>query len=66
MYPGIDVRYYTDKGNLKYDLIVHPGADPAKIALRFDGTQGISVKNGNLVVKTSLGDVTEMKPIAMS
>lgn len=62
IYPGIDVRYYTDRGNLKYDLIVHPGADPGKIALRFDGTQGISVKNSNLVVKTSLGDVTEMKP----
>ncbi len=28
IYPGIDLRYYTDNGNLKYDLIIHPGADP--------------------------------------
>ncbi|MEP6927253.1 MAG: hypothetical protein ABI834_06425, partial [Ginsengibacter sp.] len=28
LYPGIDVRYYSDGGsNLKYDFIVHPGAD---------------------------------------
>lgn len=25
MYPNIDVRYYTDRGTLKYDIIVHPG-----------------------------------------
>lgn len=24
IYPGIDLRYYTDNGKLKYDLIVHP------------------------------------------
>ena len=28
IYPGIDLRYYTDNGKLKYDLIIHPGADP--------------------------------------
>ena len=33
IYPGIDLRYYTDNGKLKYDLIVHPGADPAKYRL---------------------------------
>ena len=27
MYPGIDVRYYSEAGLLKYNLIVHPGAD---------------------------------------
>ncbi len=32
MYPGIDVRYYTDAaGRLKYDLIVHPGCDAASL-----------------------------------
>ena len=30
IYPGIDLRYYTDNGKLKYDLIIHPGADPGK------------------------------------
>ncbi|HEY4936014.1 MAG TPA: hypothetical protein VII44_05510, partial [Puia sp.] len=25
IYPDIDLRYYTDNGQLKYDLVVHPG-----------------------------------------
>jgi hypothetical protein len=33
-YPGIDLRYYTDNGKLKYDLIVHPGANPENIAMQ--------------------------------
>lgn len=62
MYPGIDVRYYTEKGRLKYDIIVAPGADISKIALQFDGAEGLSVKNKKLNIKTSVGDVTELEP----
>ncbi|WP_158638340.1 DUF7948 domain-containing protein [Panacibacter ginsenosidivorans] len=62
IYPGIDARYYSDKGNLKYDLIVSPNADINKIALRFDGVDGLAVKNGNLIVKTSIGEVSELRP----
>src|SRR5689334_9812297 len=46
IYPGIDARYYTGSGTIKYDLIVHPGADVSKIALEFTGVDGLSVKNG--------------------
>ncbi|MBK7963884.1 MAG: hypothetical protein IPK10_00195 [Bacteroidetes bacterium] len=28
VYDGIDMRYYFDKGSLRYDYIVHPGAEP--------------------------------------
>src|SRR6476661_2296820 len=45
IYPGVDVRYYTGSGNLKYDLVIHPGADPNKIILKFTGVDGLSVKN---------------------
>lgn len=62
MYPGVDVRYYTGDGRIKYDLIVHPGADVSKIALEFNGVDGLSVKDGNLIIKTSLGEVSELKP----
>ncbi len=62
VYPGIDVRYYTDNGQLKYDIIVHPGANPEKIALEFKGTEGLQVKNDNLVIKTSVHEVKELKP----
>ena len=64
IYPLVDARYYTDQGHLKYDLIVHPGADASKIALRFDGVENLSTKNGNLIIKTSLGDISELSPLS--
>jgi gliding motility-associated-like protein len=62
VYPGIDVRYYTDKGSMKYDIIVKPGADLSKIVLRYTGADKLEVKDKQLVIKTSVGDVREMDP----
>lgn len=62
MYPNIDVRYYTNNGVLKYDIIVHPGGDPSTIILYFEGTEGISLKNGALQVNTSVGVIQETVP----
>lgn len=62
IYPNIDVRYYTDNGFLKYDLIVHPGANLRKIALKFKGISGLGLRKGDLVVKTTLGEISEKKP----
>ncbi len=55
VYPGIDVRYYSDgASNLKYDFIIHPGADVNNIAMKYTGANKIAVKNKQLVVSTSL------------
>ncbi len=62
VYPNIDVRYYTANGVLKYDFIVHPGGDPSRIAMFFDGVDGLKVKGGSLIVKTSVDDVEEKQP----
>lgn len=62
VYPNIDVRYYTDAGQLKYDMIVNPGGDIEKIALKYDGVDKISVKNGELILKTSVGEAKELSP----
>ena len=62
VYPGVDVRYYTNNGTLKYDIIVKPGADVSKIALRYDGVEKLSVKSRELVVATSLGERKESEP----
>ena len=37
MYKGIDIHYYTNAGTLKYDIVVHPGADPRQVILQYDG-----------------------------
>jgi gliding motility-associated-like protein len=62
IYPGIDLRYYTDNGKLKYDLIIHPGADPGNIAMQYEGLDGLTVTNNRLLLKTSVGEVKEMEP----
>jgi len=64
IYPGIDVRYYTNEGKLKYDIIVHPGADLSRLALKYEGADGLQVKNGQLVIKTSVAETRELAPYA--
>jgi gliding motility-associated-like protein len=62
IYPNIDARYYTDRGLLKYDLIVKPGGDVSKIALKYDGVEKLQVKNKELAISTSLGEMKESSP----
>lgn len=62
IYPNIDVRYYTEKNNLKYDIIVHPGGDANKIALYYDGVDALKIKDENLILKTSIGNIEELAP----
>jgi gliding motility-associated-like protein len=62
VYPNIDVRYYSEDGRLKYDLIINPGGDPSKIALKYTGADKIQVRNNELIVKTSVGDIKELYP----
>jgi len=64
LYPGIDWVIHGDGSFLKYDLIVHPGADASSIRLRYEGQDKLSIENERLVVYTHVGDVTEQKPIA--
>lgn len=62
VYPNVDVRYYTNNGYLKYDIIVKPGADISKIALKYDGVGKLQVSNKELLIKTSVGDMKESSP----
>lgn len=62
VYPNIDVKFYSKDNRFTYDFIVHPGGDVNNIALLFDGIDGLTINNENLVVKTSLGDISELKP----
>lgn len=62
IYPGVDARYYTDNGHAKYDLIVSPGADVSRIAMGFEGVDDLRVKEENLIIKTSVGEIRELYP----
>jgi len=62
IYPNIDVRYHTDNGQLKYDIIVHPGGDPNMIAMKYSGVDNLSIKKGQLIAHTSVTDIKEFIP----
>jgi gliding motility-associated-like protein len=62
IYPHIDLRYYTDKGSLKYNIIVHPGGRPEQIAMKYSGANKLSLKNNQLITHTTVGDVKELSP----
>ena len=63
VYPGIDLVYYGRQGELEYDFLVAPGADPAAIALSFDGTDAVTLDDGgDLLLWTSAGAVRQHKP----
>jgi len=62
MYDGIDVRYYSDRGFVKYDIIVHPGADPNKIVLKYDGPQKLTLRKNRVYIQTSVATVRELEP----
>jgi len=61
VYPGIDWVWYVhkDKG-LKYDFVVHPGADPSLIKMRYKWAD-ISGSGQELKIKTPTGELVEGK-----
>ena len=62
IYPNIDARYYTDNGVLKYDLVVKPGGDVSRIVLKYKGADKLQVKNKELSILTSVGELKEGSP----
>jgi hypothetical protein len=66
VYRGINLVYYgNSQTQLEYDFDVAPGANPAAIQLAFQGAQGMTIDGqGNLVLHTAGGDVTEQAPVA--
>ncbi len=64
VYPGIDLVYYGNQRQLEYDFVVAPGADPAVIALRFQGAKNVHLQgNGDLAVNTEDDQIIFEKPV---
>ncbi len=64
IYSNIDLMYHVDRGAVKYEFWVEPGGDPDDISTSITGGMGIHLRNGNLIVETSVGEYTELKPFA--
>jgi hypothetical protein len=65
IYPGIDLVFYGHEGELEYDFVLAPGADPRTIRLRFENAERLEVgAQGDLVLQTPAGPVRQQKPTA--
>jgi hypothetical protein len=64
-YPGVDVIYYgTSHGQLEYDFVLAPGADPGAIRMRFSGAGRLRVtREGDLVMESPSGRMTQKRPL---
>lgn len=66
IYPGIDLKWYEKGGQLKYDYLVAAGVDYHCIQIEIKGAESISLgANGDLVLKTPLGEITEQAPLVI-
>ena len=64
LYPGIDLVYYGNEGNLEYDLIVSPYTNPSRIGIEFNpaGSPRIAL-GGDFVFNVSGAEVRLLKPV---
>jgi len=56
IYPGINLVFYGNQGQLEYDFQISPGANPAQAELEFNGTK-LELEDGDLVMKGEGGGV---------
>ena len=64
LYKNIGLTAYSHAGNFKYDYHVFNGGDPDQIRFTYEGADDVSLRNGNLVITTSVGDIIEQAPYA--
>lgn len=65
LWPGIDLIFRGDKGQLKYEFVVHPGANLENIQFSYEGSENLVLDNeGNLRIKTSFGEMWDERPIS--
>ena len=63
IYPGVDLVFYGNQGQLENDFVVSPGADPSAIRLAFRGSKKPRIdKRGDLVLALDGGEVRLKKP----
>ena len=67
IYNGIDVEYIIPKeGGIKYSIIVHPGADVSKVKMKYSGDfdKMETSTEGNIIIKTPVGDIIDHAPFS--
>ncbi|MFC0212487.1 SBBP repeat-containing protein [Paenibacillus chartarius] len=65
VWPGIDVIFQGEKGRLKYDVVLEPGAAAEHIGFSYEGAEDIRLDEaGSLLIDTPLGTLKDTRPEA--
>jgi hypothetical protein len=65
VWSGVEVKLKATQKTVEKLFYVQPGADPSKIQVQVDGAKGLKLsKDGEMIIKTGLGDLKLSKPIA--
>jgi len=64
IYPNIDLVTYSEHVHFKHDWIIQPNGNPENIQIQYKGLDNIYLKNGNLYLITSVGELIEKRPYA--
>ncbi len=64
LYPGIHMKLYSEKGHIKYDMVVEKGADPQQILFEYEGIDDININYNSVYAETSLNTIIENTPYA--
>ena len=63
VYPGIDLVYQGQAGNLRYDFVLKPNANPMQIRLHYAGGDRLEItKDGGLLITTENGRLLQPTP----
>ena len=62
LYDGINLILYQHEQQLKYEFHLSAGANPKDIQIEYAGVNSLSISNGNLIVKTDIGQTVELAP----
>jgi len=63
VYPGVDLIYYGNQGQLEHDFVVAPGGDPKSITMSFQGVVRLRIDTqGCLVLDLHDGQVRLLRP----
>jgi hypothetical protein len=65
VYPGIDLQYRQNTGQMEYDFVLAPFASPSQISIKQTGASAVAIDaSGNLVLTTAAGSLVERAPVA--
>ena len=64
VYPGVDLVFHGSEGQLEYDFVVSPGADPSRIAFRIRGARHTEIDaQGDLVLRAGASEFRMRRPV---